>query len=323
MKKLIPLFIMLSLVLTACGVFPLKGEDDTVSDSEMATRVAQLLATMTTPTVEIAFPDTSTPAPATLTPVIPTATPTTDLATAEPTSVLATEEPQETAEPTAGSGTPQATQEPTTAATSELPSTDPVRKLGTPSSSDPFDSYEKWSWPTDSDDYLAVAFKDGYMQLTGLTTMAGWRLPLISQQTNSYLELTVNSAACADKDSYGIIFRVPVFKEPTQGYLYEVTCDGYLRLWKWDGKVLPNGKAEILINWKQSADVSTGANKVNRLGVMAVGSQFTIYMNGVAQGTVSDSSFKAGFFGVFVRSVTTPKYTVKFDEMKFWENPAQ
>ena len=321
MKKLIPLFIMLSLVLTACGVFPLKGEDDTVSDSEMATRVAQLLATMTTPTVEIAFPDTSTPAPATLTPVIPTAT--ADLMTQEPTPLLATEEPQETAEPTAGSGTPQATQEPTTAATSEMPSTDPVRKLGTPGSSDPFDSYEKWSWPTDSDDYLAVAFKDGYMQLTGLTTMAGWRLPLISQQTNSYYELTVNSATCADKDSYGIIFRVPVFKEPTQGYLYEVTCDGYLRLWKWDGKVLPNGKAEILINWKQSADVSTGANKVNRLGVMAVGSQFTIYMNGVAQGTVSDSSFKAGFFGVFVRSVTTPKYTVKFDEMKFWENPAQ
>jgi hypothetical protein len=302
-------------------VFPFKGEDDTVSDSEMATRVAQLLATMTTPTVEIAFPDTSTPAPATLTPVIPTAT--ADLMTQEPTPLLATEEPQETAEPTAGSGTPQATQEPTTAATSEMPSTDPVRKLGTPGSSDPFDSYEKWSWPTDSDDYLAVAFKDGYMQLTGLTTMAGWRLPLISQQTNSYYELTVNSATCADKDSYGIIFRVPVFKEPTQGYLYEVTCDGYLRLWKWDGKVLPNGKAEILINWKQSADVSTGANKVNRLGVMAVGSQFTIYMNGVAQGTVSDSSFKAGFFGVFVRSVTTPKYTVKFDEMKFWENPAQ
>jgi hypothetical protein len=321
MKKLIPLFIVLSLVLTACGVFPLKGEDDTVSDSEMATRVAQLLATMTTPTVEIAFPDTSTPAPATLTPVIPTAT--ADLMTQEPTPLLATEEPQETAEPTAGSGTPQATQEPTAAATSEMPSTDPVRKLGTPGSSDPFDSYEKWSWPTDSDDYLAVAFKDGYMQLTGLTTMAGWRLPLISQQTNSYYELTVNSATCADKDSYGIIFRVPVFKEPTQGYLYEVTCDGYLRLWKWDGKVLPNGKAEILINWKQSADVNTGANKVNRLGVMAVGSQFTIYMNGVAQGTVSDSSFKSGFFGVFVRSVTTPKYTVKFDEMKFWENPAQ
>jgi len=323
MKRLIPVMIVLSLALSACGIFPLSSNEEPVSDAEMATRVAELLATMTTPTTEIAFPATSTPAPATLTPIIPTATPTTDMLTEEPTPVLATEEPEGTAEPTAGSGTPQATQEPTAAATVEMPSTDPVLKLGTPSSSDPFDSYEKWAWPTDSDDYLAVAFKDGYMQMTGLTSIAGWRLPLISQQTNSYIELTVNSAACADKDSYGIIFRVPVFKEPTQGYLYEVTCDGYLRLWKWDGKVLPNGKAEILINWKESPDVKTGANQVNRLGVMAVGNQFTIYMNGVAQGSVSDLSFKSGFFGVFVRSVNTPKYTVKFDEMKFWENPAQ
>jgi len=38
---------------------------------------------------------------------------------------------------------------------------------------------------------------------------------------------------------------------------------------------------------------------------------------------VSDSTYPAGFVGAFVRSVTTPKYTVKFDEMKVWENPAQ
>lgn len=318
MKKLIPVLILLSLVLTACGNFPLGGGEDAVTDAEMATRVAELLATMTTPTTEIAFPPTATAQPPTPQPTEPPA---------EPTPVLATEEPVETAEPTEepgeGEETPEATEEPTAAPTTEMPETDPARTLGTPSGSDPFDSYEKWVWPTDSDDFISIAFKDGTMQMTGLTTMAGWRLPLISQQTNSYIELTVNSGACAEKDSYGIIYRVPVFKEPTQGYLYEVTCDGYLRLWEWNGNIQPKGEADILINWKESEDVNTGANQVNRLGVMAVGNQFTIYMNGVPQGSVSDSSFKAGFFGVFVRSVTTPKYTVKFDEMKFWENPAQ
>ena len=314
MKKLIPVLIVLSLVLTACSNFPLQGGDEPVTDAEMATRVAELLATMTTPTTEIAFPPTSTPLPPTPVPTEPPAV---------PTPVLATEEPVETAEPGEGTGTPEATAEPTATEAADVPETDPVRKLGTPSGSDPFDSYEKWAWPTDSDDYIAIAFKDGFMQMTGLTTMAGWRLPMISQQTNSYIELTVNSAACADKDSYGIIFRVPVFKEPTQGYLYEVTCDGYLRLWKWDGNVAPKGEADILINWKESPDINTGANQVNRLGVMAVGNAFTIYMNGVAQGSTTDSSFKAGFFGTFVRSVTTSRYMVKFDEMKFWENPAQ
>ena len=270
MKKLIPVLIILSLALSACGSFlPGRAEED-VTDSDMATRVAELLSTMTTPTTEMVFPPTPT-------------------ATAAPA----------------------------------LPETDPARKLGNPSNADPLDSYEKWAWPTGSDDYLKVNFKDGYLEMTGLTTMAGWRLPMISQQTNSYIELTVNSGACQGKDSYGIIFRVPVFKEPTQGYLYEVTCDGYLRLWEWNGNARPKGEAEVLINWKESMDIKAGANQVNRLGVMAVGKSLRIYVNGIPQGEVSDSTYPAGFFGAFVRSVTTSKYTVKFDEMKVWENPAQ
>lgn len=325
MKKLIPVIIVLTLALSACSGFPLRGNDDPVTDAEMATRVAELLATMTTPTTEIAFPATSTPMPAA---PEPTAAP------VEPTAVVATSEPVEnTAEPTAEpeatevvageTVTPEATGQPTATPTAVVPDTDPVKKLGTPSSVDPFDTYEKWAWPTGADDYITVNFKDGYMQMTGLTTMAGWRLPMVTQQTNSYIELTVNSGTCDAKDSYGIILRVPVFKEPTQGYLYEVTCDGYLRLWKWDGNVKPKGEAEILINWKESTDIKKGANQVNRLGVMAVGNKISIYMNGVPQGETTDGSFKAGFFGTFVRSVTTSKYTVKFDEMKFWENPAQ
>ena len=325
MKKLIPVIIVLTLALSACSGFPLRGNDDPVTDAEMATRVAELLATMTTPTTEIAFPATSTPMPAA---PEPTATP------VEPTAVVATSEPVgTTAEPTAEpettevvageTVTPEATGQPTVTPTAVVPDTDPVKKLGTPSSVDPFDTYEKWAWPTGADDYITVNFKDGYMQMTGLTTMAGWRLPMVTQQTNSYIELTVNSGTCDAKDSYGIILRVPVFKEPTQGYLYEVTCDGYLRLWKWDGNVKPKGEAEILINWKESTDIKKGANQVNRLGVMAVGNKISIYMNGVPQGETTDGSFKAGFFGTFVRSVTTSKYTVKFDEMKFWENPAQ
>jgi hypothetical protein len=321
MRKILPALLVLLLTATACGNFPLTGNNDQVTDAEMATRVAELLSTMTTPTAEIDFPPTPTPTSA-----MPEPTNTPQLAT----PVVATEEPVETETEIAVSETP-AEESPTADGTTtvsptptlEVPETDPILKLGNPDLSDPFDSFENWSWPTGSDSYLTVSFKDGYMEMTGLTSMAGWRLPMVAQQTNSYIELTVNSGACTDKDSYGIIFRVPVFKEPTQGYLYEVTCDGYLRLWKWNGNIKPKGEAEILINWKESADINKGANQVNRLGVMVVGKKFTLYMNGVPQGEASDSSFSAGFFGTFVRSVSTPKYTVKFDEMKIWENPAQ
>ena len=65
MKKLIPVLIILSLVLTACGNLPLGRTEEDMSDSEMATRVAELLSTMTTPTTEMVFPPTPTPQAAT------------------------------------------------------------------------------------------------------------------------------------------------------------------------------------------------------------------------------------------------------------------
>jgi hypothetical protein len=271
---------------------------------------------MTTPTAEIVFPPTPTKGLPTVKPtetiavVIPTATP------VESTTVVVenTPEVESTPEPAATA---------TVAVAPTAVSGDPVNKLGNPTGVDGMDSYEKWAWPTDSDSFLKIQFKDGFLQMSGLTTLAGWRLPLITQQTNTYIELTANSGVCQGKDSYGIIFRVPVFKEPNQGYLYEVTCDGYFRLWRWDGKVKPNGQALSLINWKQSADLKTGANQSNRLGVMVVGKNIKVYINGVLQGEATDSSFSAGFFGAVVRSVTTNSYTVKFDEMKYWENPAQ
>ena len=326
MKKLIPVMLILSLVLGACSALPFGQPDEALTDADMATRVAELLATMTTPTTELVFPPTSTAAAptATATPE-PTATPT------EAPTVAATEPPAATTEPVtteAVEGTPAATAE-TVAPTATVQPTvtgtpqagDPLTRLGAPTGIDPFDNEMKWIWPTGTDDFSTMSFKDGYMWMTGLDKLAGWRLPLLNQQVNNYFELTVNSGTCSAKDSYGIIFRVPVLKELNQGYLYEVTCDGYLRLWKWDGTVKPNGKATLLVNWLEAKDIKTGANQVNRLGVMVVDKSIKVYINGVQQGEVADGSYAAGFFGVFVRAVSTEKYTVKFDEMKYWDNP--
>jgi len=255
--------------------------------------------TVAVPTIIIA---TSTPALAA-----------TEAVTATPDSILWTNTPTP-----AVTNTPAA---PTTAPTSTVPAGDPINVLGAPTGQDDLTSAAQWAWPTGEDQYLKVGFNNGMMQMTGLTNLAGWRLPLVAQQVNSYIELTVNTGACVEKDSYGIIFRVPVFKDPTQGYLYQVTCDGYYRLWKWDGKVSPNGLATVLVPWKQSTDLITGANQVNRLGVKVVEKTFTIYINGVQQASVSDASFTAGFFGIFVRSAGTTNYTVNFDTLKYWENP--
>lgn len=316
MKKVIPVLIILTLLLGACDLLPPGLVEKPLSDAEMATKVAQLLGTMTTPTTEMVFPPTST-----VTAAAPTAEPPT--ATVElPT---ATQPPAETTvAPTVEGATP----EPTTEAPTETPEAtattvpgDPASLLGEPTGVDALDSYEKWLWPTDPDDYLRVAFKDGHFNMTGLTKYVGWRLPTIDQQINTYIEVTVNSGTCKEKDSYGIIFRVPILAKPTQGYLFEVTCDGYYRLWEWNGKAKPKGVAENLLNWKKSADVKTGADQVNKLGVLVNGKNMKLYINGVLQGEANDSTYEAGFFGVFVRAAGTEKYTVKYDEIRYWENP--
>jgi len=112
-----------------------------------------------------------------------------------------------------------------------------------------------------------------------------------------------------------------VFNDPDQGYLYQVRCDGYYRLWKWDGKAGEKGVATSLIYWKKSSAINAGANKTNRLGVMAKDSKITLYINGAELGSVTDTSYSAGFFGVFVRSGGTTDYTAKFDAMEYWSNP--
>jgi hypothetical protein len=326
MKKLIPLILVVSLVLSGCNLFRTPNGEKPLTDAEMATRVADILSTMTTPTVEMVFPATATFS----IPVLeftPTPQPTAETPVVEGTGLSTTPAPTATVQVTVDATTPDATTpEPTITVmpspTVTPPPGDPAIRLGSPTGSDAMDSYVNWSWPTGSDSFLEVAFGNGYMEMTGLTTMAGWRLPLTMQQINTYIELTANSGTCKGKDSYGIIFRVPVFREPEQGYLYEVTCDGYYRLWKWDGKVKPNGQATSLLNWKQSDAIRAGADQTNRLGVLSVGNKITLYMNGEKLGEAQDSSYGAGFFGVFVLSRISDEYKVKFDAMKYWENPA-
>ncbi|PKN98537.1 MAG: hypothetical protein CVU43_16140, partial [Chloroflexi bacterium HGW-Chloroflexi-5] len=58
--KIITIVIILSLLMTSCSLFSDLKSEQPLTDAEMATRVAQLLSTMTTPTSEIDFPPTPT-----------------------------------------------------------------------------------------------------------------------------------------------------------------------------------------------------------------------------------------------------------------------
>ena len=159
--------------------------------------------------------------------------------TPESQSPAATETaaPGDTPAPTA---TPTATAQPA-GPTATLPAGDPRSRLGAPKSTDAMDNASTWVWPTGSDQFSGATFTNGTQAITSLDPKDGWRLanPLGREFTNTYLEATFKTGSCSGMDHYGIILRVPVVREPDQGYLFGISCDGHYSLRRWNGEILP------------------------------------------------------------------------------------
>jgi hypothetical protein len=131
--------------------------------------------------------------------------------------------------------------------------------------------------------------------------------------TNFYLEAIATSTICAGKDRYGLIFRVPDVSV-SEGYLFAFSCDGMYSIWYWDGE-----KEIDLIDWKASEFIQLGEGKTNRIGVHAEGDKLALYANDNLLANLTDNRLTAGYFGTFVGSALTTNYTVRFDEIAYWD----
>jgi hypothetical protein len=196
--------------------------------------------------------------------------------------------------------------------TPSLPASDPRSGLGEPAFIDRFDSAQ--NWPIYSDDHVKILIEDGKMIMTARKPdfYNSWILTWPKPE-DFYLEATVESGTCGGKDRFGLIFRVPDVSV-SEGYLFAFSCNGMYSIWYWDGQ-----KETDLIDWKSSEFIQQGEGKTNRIGVRAEGDQITLYANGNLITSLSDTRLKAGYFGTFVGSAQTTNYTVKFDEIAYWD----
>jgi hypothetical protein len=222
----------------------------------------------------------------------------------EPTQVPPTSTATESPSPTATS---------TTAPTATLAAGDPLAKLGNPTWQDTFAN--DLNWPTGDNEFTSIDIQNNQMVLTALSKLDGWRLSYPTVQ-NFYLEAVLKSDNCSGPDHYGVIVRVPDPKTADNGYLFGITCDGQYSIRKWNGTKMTN-----LVGWANSDSIKTGSGVSNRLGVLAVGSQLTIYINGVKIASTQDSSYSQGYFGVFVGGNNTPNLAVIVSSIAFWEDP--
>lgn len=312
MKRIFAL-VIIAVLLSACGT----RITPTISDAEMATKVASILTSMPTATGGVPKDLTSPTAP------LPTVAPTkaqntqaptqapTQAATQPPAATATKVPPAATATPVPPTPKPTATKGPT----ATLVPGDPRSSLGQPTWSDSMATSDNWPTGADAAGFTDIEFNNGAMQLTALKPADGWRISTADSLTDFYLEITVNTSTCAGKDRYGVIFRVPAKENPDQGYLVDFTCDGKYGLRKWDG---PENTMEALTLWKANAAIKSGANQVNRLGVLVKGTKITLYANGVKLTEVTDIGYKSGFFGVSAAAIDSSKYTVNIDKVDYW-----
>jgi hypothetical protein len=220
--------------------------------------------------------------------------------------------------PATATATKSATTVPTASGPTATPiAGDPRATLGTPTWKDPMDKGDNWPTGDDPAGFTEIAFQNGYMELTGLKPIDGWRLTF-EKLSNVYLEMTVNTGSCLPQDRYGFIARVPALTDANKGYLFGFTCDGKFSLRKWDGA---SNSMTNFIAWKTNAAINAGANKVNRLGVMMKGNKLSMYANGVLLGEVLDNTWLEGNFGIFAGAHESAKYTLKVDEVNYWKVP--
>lgn len=300
MKKIL-VFLILCAFLVACNA------GAKTSESEVQTRVAQLLTSFPTPSIQPAQ-KTNTPLPLKPTEkIVPTTT-----NTSVPVLPTETLESTETVQPTTAE-TPSAT---TPTITPTFPVGDPRTILGAPTWTDAMNSGS--NWPTANDDYSTIQFVNGEMVLTGLTDLYAWRLASTPSLTNMYLEMSGKFDECSGADGYGLMFRVPVLAEADQGYFFGITCNGDYFFKIWDGKAAPKGLMTNVIASKASSAILTGAGQTNRIGVLVKGTNFKFYINGTMVHEIADTTYSQGFFGVFINKEVTDKLTVRISEMSYW-----
>lgn len=158
---------------------------------------------------------------------------------------------------------------------------------------------------------------DGKLVMTSITpgNSEEWGVSDQPSLKDYYLQATFNAgSACSGLDKYGLLARAP---SVDSGYVFEFSCDGHYRLYKWDGE-----HYNALQEWTSSASIVTGPNQTNVMGIYMKGTDIRLYANGHKIAEFTDSTYDHGQFGLVIGSVNTNNFTVNVDQVAYWDlNP--
>lgn len=193
---------------------------------------------------------------------------------------------------------------------------DPATSLGSPAWTQDFSGTSS-PWDNGTNANATFETKDGALNITA-TQGINWHSWYVSSPKlkNAYVEATIQLSNCSGADHFGMALRAS--SDGQQFYFMGFTCDG-----QWGFFRMAPGVEILQIKAYQSADpLSDGMDNPHRIGVWMDGSDFTFYIDGKVVGTASDSALSnEGYTGFLIAFVNNPGFTVKVDDLKYWNIP--
>jgi len=195
----------------------------------------------------------------------------------------------------------------------------PKEKLGSSVWRDTLDSGNNWSLSSSGtiSNNTLIKVESGSLIMKRDVASGGktWWLTYPRPQ-DFYLEGTFTVDNCSGTDQYGLVFRSVNYTDGF-AYYFTISCDGSISLLKWDG----NGAINIF-NWEKSENIQAGSGKTNTLGVWCEGDAISLYVNDKMVKKVTDSSLpNGGHFGLFMDARETPGFSIRLDEIAYWNIP--
>jgi len=189
---------------------------------------------------------------------------------------------------------------------------DPAEVLGKPDGQDTFDNDNHWK--LFDNQCFKSEIEEGIFWMTakGMQGFSCWEVTW-PQIENYYLETIVEMPQeCDPDDRFGLFFRAP---DNSRGYLYGLTCSGTYSMTSWDGS-----STNVVADFASSEFILVVPGERNRIGVIADGNNYSLYVNGNFLTQVSNSMFvDQGKLGFFVRAATEESFTARYDDLKVWD----
>ncbi len=229
-----------------------------------------------------------------------------------PTDTVAPADTAEVVEPTqTASITPTATASPTSTQSPD----DPAATLGTPAWTQDFSGTSS-SWDFD---YTQALFEtsNGYLNMTARAN-PNWHSWYVTSPKlqNAYVEALIDMPTCAGSDRFGLAVRAS--SDGQEFYYLGITCDGRWGFFRMEEDV----EIQEIVGYQTSEQLTDGMNNPHRVGIWMKGTNFTFYINGKEVGTATDDDLTGeGYTGFIIAYANTNGYTVRVDELKYWNVP--